>query len=48
MSDSPNPDALLVEEIRVGKPDAWNQLIAQYEGRLLSFVESRPAPPSGQ
>ena len=36
-----NPDQLLVEEIRQGKPDAWNNLIAQYEGRLLAFVESR-------
>ena len=41
MAASSNPDALLVEEIRQGKPDAWNNLIAQYEGRLLSFVESR-------
>jgi RNA polymerase sigma-70 factor (ECF subfamily) len=32
---------LLVDEIRAGKPDAWNTLIAQYEGRLLSFVDSR-------
>ncbi len=32
---------LLVEQIRAGKPDAWNALIAQYEGRLLSFVDSR-------
>ena len=36
-----SPDALLVEQIRRGKPDAWTQLIAEYEGRLLSFVESR-------
>ena len=36
-----NPDRLLVEEIRRGDPDAWNNLIGQYEGRLLSFVESR-------
>ena len=41
MADSSNPDALLVEQIRLGKPEAWNQLIAQYEGRLISFVESR-------
>jgi RNA polymerase sigma-70 factor (ECF subfamily) len=41
MADSTHPDALLVEQIRLGKPDAWNQLIAQYEGRLLSFVQSR-------
>ena len=32
---------LLVERIRSGKPEAWNELISQYEGRLLSFVESR-------
>jgi RNA polymerase sigma-70 factor, ECF subfamily len=36
-----SPDLLLVEQIRTGKPEAWNSLIAQYEGRLLSFVESR-------
>ena len=41
MADSPNPDALLVEQIRLGKPDAWTRLISEYEGRLLSFVESR-------
>ncbi len=41
MAETSNPDSLLVEEIRQGKPDAWNRLIAQYEGRLLSFVESR-------
>lgn len=34
-------DSLLVADIRQGKPDAWNKLIAQYEGRLLSFVQSR-------
>jgi RNA polymerase sigma-70 factor (ECF subfamily) len=41
MSASPHPDTLLVERIRTGKPDAWNELISQYEGRLLSFVQSR-------
>src|SRR4051812_39691138 len=41
MSNSPHPDTLLIEQIRAGKPDAWNTLIAQYEGRLLSFVDSR-------
>jgi RNA polymerase sigma-70 factor (ECF subfamily) len=41
MPDSSHPDALLVQQIRAGKPDAWNTLIGQYEGRLLSFVESR-------
>ncbi len=41
MSDISRPDTLLVQQIRTGKPDAWNTLIAQYEGRLLSFVQSR-------
>lgn len=36
-----NPDQLLVQDIRAGQPDAWNNLIAQYEGRLLAFVDSR-------
>ena len=38
---TPHPDMLLVEQIRSGQPDAWNTLIAQYEGQLLSFVDSR-------
>ena len=41
MANSPHPDMLLVEQIRSGKPEAWTTLIAQYEGRLLSFVDSR-------
>src|SRR6188472_528517 len=41
MPNTPHPDTLLVEQIRAGQPDAWNVLIAQYEGRLLSFVDSR-------
>jgi RNA polymerase sigma-70 factor (ECF subfamily) len=41
MSNTPHPEALLVDQIRSGKPDAWNTLIGQYEGRLLSYVESR-------
>jgi RNA polymerase sigma-70 factor (ECF subfamily) len=41
MPPTPHPDTLLVEQIRSGQPDAWNMLIAQYEGRLLSFVDSR-------
>jgi RNA polymerase sigma-70 factor, ECF subfamily len=41
MPEPAHPDMLLVEQIRAGKPDAWNSLIAQYEGRLLSFVDSR-------
>ncbi|HEY2838002.1 MAG TPA: sigma-70 family RNA polymerase sigma factor, partial [Pirellulales bacterium] len=34
-------DSLLVERIRRGESDAWDDLIARYEGRLLAFVESR-------
>ena len=38
MSDS---DSLLVQQIRSGEDDAWDELISRYEGRLLAFVESR-------
>lgn len=41
MSDSPDPDSLLVQRIRQGDSDAWSELITRYEGRLLAFVESR-------
>ncbi len=41
MPNTSHPDMLLVEQIRAGTPEAWNTLIAQYEGRLLSFVDSR-------
>src|SRR3954463_11558200 len=41
MPQQSSPDTLLIEQIRAGQPDAWNTLIAQYEGRLLSFVDSR-------
>jgi RNA polymerase sigma-70 factor (ECF subfamily) len=41
MPDTSHPDMLLVEQIRSGRPEAWTALIAQYEGRLLSFVERR-------
>ena len=34
-------DSLLVERIRRGEDEAWTDLIARYEGRLLAFVESR-------
>jgi len=41
MSSSPQPDALLVDRIRAGEPQVWNELINRFEGRLLAFVESR-------
>jgi RNA polymerase sigma-70 factor (ECF subfamily) len=34
-------DQLLVGRIRAGEPEAWNELIARFEGRLLAFVEGR-------
>lgn len=41
MSGSNTADQLLVERISQGANDAWEDLIARYEGRLLAFVESR-------
>lgn len=38
----PVPDeTALIEAIRAGRPDAWEQLIARYEGRLLAYVNGR-------
>lgn len=34
-------DRLLIARIRRGDTDAWKELIAQFEGRLMAFVESR-------
>lgn len=34
-------DQLLISRVRQGEPEAWEELIAQYEGRLLAFVNSR-------
>lgn len=34
-------DGLLIDRIRSGDEDAWQDLIDRYEGRLLAFVESR-------
>ena len=34
-------EQLLIGRIRAGQADAWNELIARYEGRLLAFVDSR-------
>jgi RNA polymerase sigma-70 factor (ECF subfamily) len=41
MSVSRDADSLLIERIRRGESEAWNDLIDRYEGRLLAFVESR-------
>ncbi len=41
-SRNPNsPERLLVDSIRAGNADAWQQLIDRFEGRLLAFVGSR-------
>ncbi|MFN9719611.1 MAG: RNA polymerase sigma factor [Planctomycetota bacterium] len=36
-------DRQLVERIRAGEPDAWQQCIDLYEGRLLAFARTRLA-----
>ena len=41
MSNACESDTLLVQRIRQGDSDAWNELIARFEGRLLAFVETR-------
>jgi RNA polymerase sigma-70 factor, ECF subfamily len=41
MPAPPDPDALLIRRIRQGDAEAWGELIARFEGRLLAFVESR-------
>src|SRR5690606_3352861 len=30
-----------IERVRRGESDAWDELIARFEGRLMAFVESR-------
>jgi RNA polymerase sigma-70 factor, ECF subfamily len=34
-------DTLLIDRIRGGESDAWDELIGRFEGRLLAFVEAR-------
>ncbi len=41
MAHAASSDQLLIARIRSGEPDAWNELIARFEGRLLAFVEGR-------
>jgi RNA polymerase sigma-70 factor (ECF subfamily) len=41
MPPSTDYDSVLIERIRRAEPDAWDELIARFEGRLLAFVESR-------
>ena len=41
MTESNEIDTLLIDRIREGQSDAWNDLIARFEGRLLPFVRNR-------
>ena len=41
MSVPSQADSLLIRRIRAGEAQAWSELIARYEGRLLAYVESR-------
>ena len=36
-------ETLLISRIRAGEPDAWNEFIARFEGRLMGFVARRVA-----
>lgn len=46
MARSIQQDQQLIDRIRGGDSDAWNELIACYEGRLTAFVKSRLSNPS--
>jgi len=41
MTGASDFEKLLVQRIRAGQADAWNELIAQYEGRLFAFIHAR-------
>jgi RNA polymerase sigma-70 factor (ECF subfamily) len=41
LNASSQSDRLLVQRVRAGEANAWDDLIARFEGRLLAFVESR-------
>lgn len=34
-------DSVLIDRVRRAEPEAWDELISRFEGRLLAFVESR-------
>ena len=36
-----SPESLLITAVRKGDQNAWQDLIARYEGRLLAFIDSR-------
>jgi RNA polymerase sigma-70 factor (ECF subfamily) len=41
MSQLPDPDSLLIAQIRSGDSSAWTELVDRFEGRLLAYVDSR-------
>lgn len=41
MSPTADYDCVLIDRVRRAEPDAWDELIARFEGRILAFVESR-------
>lgn len=41
MPPAPDYDSLLIDRVRRAEADAWDELIARFEGRILAFVESR-------
>ncbi|OHB66831.1 MAG: RNA polymerase subunit sigma-70 [Planctomycetes bacterium RBG_13_63_9] len=41
MSVPSQSDRLLIHRIRTGDEEAWSELIARFEGRLLAYVQSR-------
>ena len=41
MSSVSEAESSLILRVRKAEPDAWNQLVDQYEGRLLAYVDSR-------
>lgn len=41
MTSSAQYDAVLIDRVRRAEPEAWNELIARFEGRLLAFIDSR-------
>ncbi|HEY1066175.1 MAG TPA: sigma-70 family RNA polymerase sigma factor [Pirellulales bacterium] len=45
MTASPHSDRVLVERVRSGETEAWQELIERYEGRLLAYVSRRLASP---
>jgi RNA polymerase sigma-70 factor (ECF subfamily) len=41
MPELPETDALLIDRVREGRQEAWEELIVRFEGRLLAYVERR-------